>query len=136
MRVVADSNVVISALVFGGAPKLLLEVAGRRQIALIASEAILSEIAIVLVRKFRWSPERTEGEMSEIRRFAEIVSPGVAISAGMDPDDDRILEAAVGGNAQFIATGDGHLLRMRSFEGIEIGTVRSLLDRLRAEVKG
>lgn len=62
---------------------------------------------------------------------AEIVEPCFAITECADPDDNRILEAAVEGRADCIVTGDRrHLLRMKAFRGIEIITVNDFLARL------
>jgi len=55
------------------------------------------------------------------------------LSACDDPDDDRILEAAVEGCADCIVSGDKHLLRMKTFQGIEILKVGEFLLRIASE---
>jgi putative PIN family toxin of toxin-antitoxin system len=130
MRVVADSNIYVSALVFGGKPEAFLRAAESGRCKLFISEVILSEIAEVLVRKFVWERERVSGALERIRAAAFLTLPTAAISACEDPDDDRILEAAVGASAQCIVSGDRHLLRMQQFWGIEIIPVTNFLGRL------
>jgi putative PIN family toxin of toxin-antitoxin system len=130
MRVVADSNTYISALMFGGKPEQLLRLAQENEFQLVISEPILAELADVIKRKFPGSGERTSIGLSRIRATAQIVYPRIAISECSDPDDNRILEAAVEGNADFIVSGDKHLLIMNPFRGIEICTVNDFLPHL------
>jgi putative PIN family toxin of toxin-antitoxin system len=130
MRVVADSNIVISAFQFGGKPERFLQAAELERYHLIASGPILVEIAGVLSRKFQWSADRVAIGLGRIRAIAEVVFPTVVVSGCDDPDDDRILEAAVEGRADIIVSGDNDLLRMNAFRGIEICTLRGFLLRL------
>jgi predicted nucleic acid-binding protein len=69
--------------------------------------------------------------VADIRGAAQLVEPHLAIIDCADPDDNRILEAAVAGHADYIVTGDKrHLLRMKAFRGIEMITVNDFLRRL------
>lgn len=64
---------------------------------------------------------------------ALVVAPQVCLTVVKDdPDDDRVLECAITGEAEFIVTGDRHLLRMGTFNGIEIVTVRDFMSSLAA----
>jgi predicted nucleic acid-binding protein len=62
--------------------------------------------------------------------MSELVSPDFVLMDCQDPDDNRILEAAVAGSADVIVTGDKHLLRMHPFRGIEILKVDAFLGRV------
>jgi predicted nucleic acid-binding protein len=62
-----------------------------------------------------------------------MVRPEFVITECVDPDDNRILEAAVEGRADCIVTGDNHLLRLREFRGIPILTAHDFLLRLESE---
>ena len=133
MRVVADSNIFVSAILFGGKPAALLQAAEDDRCQLVVSEPILSGLAEVFARKFEWSDERVASSVARIRAAAELTVPTMTLSACTDPDDNRILEAAVQGRADCIVTGDKqHLLPMGVFRGIEILTVSEFLRRLEA----
>jgi uncharacterized protein len=96
-RVVADTNVLVSAIQFGGKPKQLLDLAVDGHIDLAISEAILEETLRVLRDKFHRTP------------------------------DDRILECAIAADAEVIVSGDQHLLALGSFKGIPIQRVGEFL---------
>jgi len=135
MRVVADSNIFVSALRFGGKPEELLRAAEDGRYVLLVSEPILLEIAEVFSRKFGWSSDRVATSLRRIRAVAEVTVPGQKVSACEDPDDDRILEAAVSGDATHVVSGDKHLLRMGTFRGAEIIRVRDFLALLDSSTK-
>jgi putative PIN family toxin of toxin-antitoxin system len=130
MRVVFDTKVLISVLIFGGKPEVTLQVAMAKGVTLVVSAEILLELEGVLVEKFGWTPERASTVRRRIREAAELVVPRLVITACEDPDDNRILEAAKEGPADVIVSGDKHLLRMKVFEGIEILTVGEFLMRM------
>jgi uncharacterized protein len=127
IRVVADSNIYVSALRFGGRPEEFLKAAENGRYVLVVSEPILSEVAEVFSRKFGWSEDQVAIGVGRIRAVAELTAPTVQLSACDDPDDNRILEAAVDGEADYILSGDKHLLRMKNFRGIEILPVSDFL---------
>jgi putative PIN family toxin of toxin-antitoxin system len=132
-RVVADSNIFVSAIRFGGRPAVFLQAAEDGLFVLVVSETILAEVGEVLSRKFEWSDDRVAVSLRRIRAITSVIAPDLALTACEDPDDDRILEAAVAGNAKYIVSGDKHLLRMGSFRGIEIVRVRDFWECLRRE---
>jgi predicted nucleic acid-binding protein len=71
---------------------------------------------------------------AKLERVAEIVKPDMVLHVIQDdPDDNRVLECAVKGSADYIVTGDRHLLRLGSYEAIAIVTVRQFLDTAEAE---
>lgn len=128
--VTLDSNVYVSALHFGGRPRLLLEAARAGVFDLVVSDAIVAEVERTLRTKFGWE----DGRLAEVRwafdEAARRVTPTRRIAAVPDdPDDDRILECAVEAGAQYLVTGDRHLLRLEAFDSIRILTVAEILDR-------
>jgi putative PIN family toxin of toxin-antitoxin system len=132
--VTADTNVYISALIFGGVPDLLLEAAREGSVRLSVSRDILGEISRVLGERFGWQNDATQETLSEIVLMSELVQPARRIDAIVDdPSDNRILECAVAAGSDFIVSGDRHLLRLRRFEGIEIVKVA---DFLRIQERG
>ena len=129
IRVVADSNVYISALNFGGVADEILALGRRQVIALFVSPSILKEVEGVLVRKFKWSPKRAHRVHTLIQAVAETVVPSESIAVvTADEADNRILECAVTAKAHLIVTGDNHLRTLGGFRGITIVSPREFLD--------
>ena len=134
MKAVADTNVLVSGLIWGGPPGWLLGRAARRHFPLVLSEEILTELLEVLSRphlseRLRVRGQTPEGVVAVYREVAEIVTPAdVALPAGLrDPKDLHVLRCAVGAGAMAIVTGDKDLLTMREFAGIPIMTPRLFL---------
>jgi uncharacterized protein len=120
LRVVFDSNVYISALLFNGPPRQRLEFAMKREVVLIASEAIINETAGKLRDKFSWPEHRIEQFVRATSRLAELNKPEKMMSVVSDEADNRVLECAIAGEANLIISGDKHLLRLRSYENIPL----------------
>ena len=91
------------------------------------SPAIQRELDGVLAVKFRWPADMIELACAPYWKIGVCLKPRLSVQACSDPDDDRILECAVEARAQFIITGDKHLLTMKSFEGILILTADQYL---------
>jgi putative PIN family toxin of toxin-antitoxin system len=128
VRVVADTNVYVSVLQFGGRLSDILDFADDGTIELCISEAILDELAGVLARKFGWEPERVKGAAASLAELCRMVRPQVTVRAAPDADDDAVLECALAAGADVIVSGDGHLLGMESFRGIPIMSPRRFFD--------
>jgi len=133
MRIVLDTNVVISALAFPGSkPDEILARIRRGEIELFISEFILSELGRVLEDKFRFTRRETEARLHAIRNIAKLVAPTerIAVVAAKD-DDNRILECALAAQAEFLVTGDkAHLLPLGSYRGTKIMSPAQFLDLL------
>ena len=112
-RVVFDSNVYISGLIFGGTPGALLVLARIDRFVLCVSQHIQDEVQTTLAKKFSWQLEQIRRACSPYWTIADFVKPTCDLKiVAADPDDDRILECAVDGNADIIVTGDDHLLNL------------------------
>jgi putative PIN family toxin of toxin-antitoxin system len=122
VKVVADTNVLVSALIFpGGPPEAFYRLVVEGRIELVTSRTLLAELGRVLTVKFGWEPGRAEEAIGQLIRLAEIVEPGEALSViKPDPADDRGLEAAAEGDADAIVSGDNHLLSLVTWRGIPI----------------
>jgi putative PIN family toxin of toxin-antitoxin system len=132
-RVVLDTNVYISALMFGGLPGALLDLAFLRSFTLIISPALLKELDEKLRVKFGVSADDTALLRSKLENLAEVVEPAEIMSVITDdPDDNRVLECAVKGLADLIVSGDRHLLKLANHQGISIVTVRQFLESTEA----
>jgi hypothetical protein len=130
MRVLLDTNVIVSALLYRGRPAQALIRCLDPDIVLVTSEYILGELEDVLRRKSNWAEPIILGSIERLRIASEMIAPSVQISECRDPDDNRILEAALAGSADCIVTGDADLLSMRSFRGMQIVSVAAFLARL------
>jgi putative PIN family toxin of toxin-antitoxin system len=121
-RVVLDSNVLISAVVFGGKPRRILQSIIRGKVGLAVSEVILEEVTAVLAgRKFQFPSRVVHAVLTEIRSMSELVDPRVRTNEiKKDPDDNGVLECAVESKADYIVSGDMHLLELGTFKGISI----------------
>jgi putative PIN family toxin of toxin-antitoxin system len=129
MRVVADTNVFISALIFGGLPGSFLDLALSHGFTLVASRALLDELDEKLRGKFAVSERDAQAIRVKLEGNANLVDPNFELNAvSDDPDDNRVLECAVAGKADFIVSGDRHLLRIGCYEGIAIVTVRQFIE--------
>ena len=133
MRVVFDTNVLISALLLpSSTPREALEFA-RNNGKLLISFPLLNELSEVLGRKqFRRyvDEEDIRTFIAALSRDSEWVEVGVHIVASRDPKDDKGLELALAGKATHIVTGDGDLLELNPFRGILVLTPQEFLLRL------
>lgn len=132
LRVVLDTNVLISAILFGGKPRQILEKAIRGEIRLCLSEPILEELKGVLQRsKFNYSAEMIQFILTELTGIADFVNPSETINVVLeDPEDNRILECAVEAKANYVISGDFHLLKLSRYLNIEVLNVAAFLERL------
>jgi putative PIN family toxin of toxin-antitoxin system len=130
MKIVCDTNVLISGILFGGNARQILDLATRGAVTNAISADILNEAQGVLLRpKFGLSTSQVLGILELFRDTFETVIPDCPVAAITDdPDDNRILEAALAAKADAIVSGDKHLLDLGTWNGIPI---LSLADFLR-----
>jgi putative PIN family toxin of toxin-antitoxin system len=127
-RVTLDSNIYISALVFGGKPMRVLEMATEGAIRVGISDAILAEVRRVLLTKFGWSAERVAAAVETIGSITERTAPTETIEiVKTDPDDNRVVECATAAGSEFIVSGDADLLALGGFGGITVVTAAKFL---------
>jgi uncharacterized protein len=129
VRVVFDSNILISALMFPGrqAEKAVLRIVENRD-QLFISKAIVDEVLEVLARKFARDPEELARVAVLLNDLAEVIRPRRRVRVLKDEADNRILECAVTADADSIVTGDQAMLELGSFEEIHITSLRAYLE--------
>ena len=133
-RVTADSNILISALQFGGKPLALLDMAEDGRIELAVSDDILNETMRVLRDKFHRTPEWLQDAEGHLRKITSHVLAAERVDAVIaDPDDNRVLECAVAAGSEVIVSGDTDLLQLGMFRGVPIMSVAAFLIRFEAE---
>lgn len=122
LKIVLDTNVLISAIMFGGKSRDILDMGISGKIRIALSQDILKELAEVLVdKKFRLPVSVVQQIAHELSELVElvVVTHKVAVIKN-DPDDNRILECAVSAGVDCIVSGDAHLLSLGYFKKIEI----------------
>jgi len=132
VRVVADTNILVSVLLFGGHPEQVFLAGLRGEIQLLTSLFLLKELEKVLKEKFKLNIHLVREIIEEVRGIAEIVEVSSHVKAIPYPDEDnRVLECAVDGRADFIVTGDTkHILPLKEYGGIRILSASEFLKHL------
>lgn len=137
VRVVVDTNVLISGLLWHGTPAYFLDHALDRTFSLFGTDELLDELAVVLRRpKFAARLKSRGREPSELvvayRSIMTLVKPAVVTVPEQlrDLKDMPVLRCAVAAHAHAIVSGDGHLLGLKEFCGISIVTPRVFLAAL------
>jgi putative PIN family toxin of toxin-antitoxin system len=120
--------VYISALITkGGRAEQAWLLAIEGKIEVYTSVPIVTEMAQKLRKKFHWEDNQIRAAIRHIAKIAQVVKPEVKLNVLADKPDNRILECARHAGAEYIVTGDRHLLRLASFEGIEIVSIANFL---------
>lgn len=124
MKVVLDTNVLVSAIGWEGPPARILRACRAGRFDLVTSPHLLEELTHVLTYpKLRVIAEHAElpGILKWLHAAEHLVYPKKTFAViTVDPPDNRVLEAAMEGHAEAIISGDEHLLRLKMFEGIPI----------------
>ena len=130
MRIVIDTNVVASAIFFGGKPDRLVSLLMTGKIEVCVSDAIASEYhktANQLAQKY--SVRESSTSLDDILSQCEFVSPTQSVNICRDPDDNKFIECALEGKCIYIVSGDADLLDLHSYADIEIVTVAEFFER-------
>lgn len=127
-RVVLDTNVIISSLLFGGRPRELFQLVLDRKIVAVTSDMLLTELFGILTQKFAYSTEQISLFERKFRKYLLMVSPKVQLHVVKDSPDNRVLEAACEGECDFIVTGDKELLALKKFQNTQVVTIVQFLS--------
>lgn len=130
LRTVIDTNVFISALLFGKEAEKILYLWQKRKIVFLASKEIVDEyIKVLSYPKFHLTKEEIRQLLEE--EFFPFVEPVKVITKVNvikgDPADDRFLSLALDGKARYILSGDKHLLDLKEWHGVKIATIKEFL---------
>jgi putative PIN family toxin of toxin-antitoxin system len=120
-RIVIDTNVLISAIVYGGKLRQILDLLSEQLVIVIIAEEIVTELRRKILTKF---PEFIE-DLSRVelllKRDAVFIKLGMLhINISRDPDDNKSIESAILGKCSFIVTGDKDLLELKSYADVKI----------------
>lgn len=130
--IVFDINILVSALIADGKPRQLWFRVVRKELNLVLSSKIRSEFLAVISRK-KFQRYLTDKDMIDFIMILDNTSRFVRPARGVrvieeDPDDNLILATAIGGKADYIVSGDRHMLDLGEFRGIKIVTAQMMLD--------
>jgi hypothetical protein len=131
VRVVLDTNVFVS-MVLGGHVGVINDAWKADMFTLVVSDEIISEYLDVLSRpKFHLTADAVSTVLGRVERKAEKVAPADSVDAvPADPSDSKFIEVAIEGRVDYLVSGDGHLLDLKSFRAIPILTAREFIERL------
>lgn len=135
MRIVCDTNVLISGILYGPQPRKILEWIIEGKVEGVISPAIEQEFRHVLARpKFGLTAPQVYRIAQQVHELFRIVFPEDVLEKPIDAvaddsEDNRVLECAVAGGAEYIVSGDRHLLALRQFREMEILSPSELLQR-------
>lgn len=134
MRVVADTNTIVSGLLWQGAPRALLDAAREGRISLYTSATLLEELAQVLPRaKFAKRVAASRMSIARlVRRYARlaqrIVPADISPAVPGDPDDDAVLACALAAQADLIVSGDDRMRNLKHYHRIPIVNVSQAIE--------
>ena len=121
-KVVIDTNVFVSGLTFKGKPREVLDLIWRGDIEACISSFILKELEETLKKDFSWDRDQIKHTIEKIKAKTILIQPKNKVSVIKENDDDnRILECAIEGKAQYLISGDRkHLLPLKEYQGTKI----------------
>lgn len=135
MKLVLDTNVVASAMLWGGLPQELMHAGRARQVTLVSSVPMLAELTGILGRpkfaaKVRASLLSVDALVDAYAALTLLVRPVPMPRVAPDPDDDVVLGTALAGRADAVVTGDKALLSVAAYQGVRLLTVRAAVALL------
>ena len=129
-KIVIDTNNLISALGWEGNSRDLLRKVIDKEYELIISIEQLEELKNVLdYPKFRFSEDQKRKFLEIIFKIATVIKTKLKLDVCIDKKDNMLLECAVEGKADYLISGDGHLLRLKKFRNVKIVSVKEFLER-------
>jgi len=130
MKVVVDTNVLISGLLFSGTPARIFKVWRRRRIRFVLTPEILEEyVRVCNVLQEQFPEVELSAILQAIAAKSDLIqAPALAEAVCDDPDDDKFLACAVAGKTKIVVSGDRHLLKVSGYRGIRVLTPREFVN--------
>lgn len=130
-RIVLDTNCILNAYLSPGYSREVLLLAQKKKIIIVTSRILLAEFSEVSRKKIQDNQSKLNHFRNKLFSLIEIIEPKNSIAMiKRDPDDNRVLEAAVEGKCDFIVTGDRDLLELKVYQGIKILNPKDFLERI------
>ena len=134
MRIVIDTNVLISGVFFGGFPRKILSAVVSREITACATAEIIDEYEEIVQEMInRKQGHINKAILSPLIKTMEIIEPVTQVEICRDPDDNKFLGCARDSHAVYIVSGDKDLLVIEQFENIQIVTAKDFCEKYFSE---
>lgn len=129
LKIVLDTNIRIAAFLSRNYSREIVLLAHKKKLTLVTSKVLNAELSEVFSKKIQGNQMKVNHFLNRILAVSQVVMPTETLTIiERDPDDNRVLEAAVEGNCQYIVTGDKDLLVLKNYKKIKILTAREFLD--------
>lgn len=134
MKIVIDTNVFISAVLFGGLPLKVLQTVIEKQNEAYISPEIWDEYNDVIERMTKKYPSRLKQQLiDEVFKLFKVVIPSSEISICRDPDDDKFISCALDAECMYLVPGDDDLLSLENISQVTICTPSEFLNAMKKE---
>ena len=130
-RVVADTNIIISSVFWRGNPYEVVRRGILGEYQLVTSAEILDEVVDRLRNKFQFPEEGIQQLIDILLTYCHVIEPTSKFDAVRDKKDNKIIECAFDGHADYIVTGDLDLLELKEFRGIKIRNAKKFLEEIK-----
>jgi len=128
MKIVLDTNVLVSGIFWGGVPEKILELAISGEVEIYATEEILNEYFRIIEKIGKKDKDLCSQWKMLLIQIVKIVQPTKKIKICRDPKDDMFLECAVSSKSKYIVSGDDDLLSLKEVNEIQIITAKKYLE--------
>jgi len=133
MVIVIDANIFVSASFWGGKPEVILKLVEKGKDTLFITDEIIAEVEDVFGRpKIPATEAEKRYKLQRIKRISRKItvpdSQLITTGGSRDKTDNKYLECAVAANADYIISGDKHLLELKEYSGVKIVTAAEYLD--------
>ena len=116
MRIVIDTNVVVSGIFFGGKPAELLKLVLNHELSTVATQEILDEYQDTIDYLLeKYNGRKLNFSTTPIFSSMEIIKPSIRLKICRDPDDDKFISCAIDGKCLYIVSGDKDLLTLKQY---------------------
>lgn len=130
IKVLPDTNIIISSVFWKGNPYEIIRRGILGEYRLVTSAEILDEVVDKLRNKFQFPEESIQELIDILMNYCHIVDVTSKFDVVRDKKDNKIVECAFDGKADYIVTGDPDLLELKEFRGIKIVTAREFLNEI------
>lgn len=130
MKIVIDTNVVASAIFFGGRPRQLLEMLLNKELESFVTQEIIEEYKeTVDYLKNKYSSKPLQIPLTHIISACQLIESNTVVKVCRDPDDDKFISCAIDAKCVYIVSGDKDLLTVKEYKDTEIITVAEFFER-------
>ena len=136
MRIVVDTNVVASAVLFGGKPGALIRFVLTHAVSAVATQEIIAEYQSTIDSLFqKYKGRDLFFSADSIYSAMEIIPAQTRVDVCRDPDDNKFISCAIDGQCYYIVSGDKDLLTLKEYSDVKIVTVAEFFELLKAQGK-